>query len=205
MARERDEGKRLAILAAAKRLFAKTGFDATSVADLSREVALPVGTLYTYFENKDAIVQTLVAEGWASFFETLSSAVTGPGSPEERLSLIVYRFLPELFSDLDLISIILARADKDDELEDKLERLGALVSSLMAELADSRGLSFDFPPKRAMAAIGVYLLGSLDTLRVSRSAGIDLGAEDLIDFIRLSVQSSFGVELKYPSSPSKTD
>jgi AcrR family transcriptional regulator len=205
VARERDEGKRLAILAAAKRLFATRGFDATSVADLSREVALPVGTLYTYFAHKDAIVQALVEEGWDSFFATLSFAANGPGSPEERLSLIVYRFLPELFSDLDLISIILARADKDDKLEEKLGRLGGLVSSLMAELAAARGLAFDFPPRRAMAAIGIYFLGSIDTLRVSRSAGIELGAEDLIDFIRMSVQSSFGVELKDPSSSVKTD
>jgi hypothetical protein len=75
----------------------------------------------------------------------------------------------------------------------------------MAELAVSRSLVFDFPPRRAMAAIGIYLLGSIDTLRVSRSAGIELGAEDFIDFICLSVRSSFGVELKDPSSSLKTD
>lgn len=198
MARERDEGKRLAILAAAKRLFASRGFDASSVADLAREVELPVGTLYTYFDNKDAIVQTLVEEGWQSFFDQLSAATSGAGSAEERLALVVYRFLPALFADLDLISIILARADKDAGLEEKLERLGGLISSLVEELSSSRGVALDFPPKRAMAAIGIYFLGSIDALRVSRSAGLELGPEDLIDFIRLSVQNSFGVELKPP-------
>jgi AcrR family transcriptional regulator len=199
MARERDEGKRRAILEAAKRLFAARGFDATSVADLAREVELPVGSLYTYFDNKGAILSTLIEEGWRTFLESLSVSSEGPGSPEERLSLIVYRFLPALFSDIDLISIILAEADKDNKLEEKLERLGALISSLMAELAASKGFKLDFPPRRAMAAIGVYFLGSLETLRVSRSSGIELGAEDLIDFIRLSVQNSFGVELKPPA------
>lgn len=200
MARERDEGKRLAILAAAKRLFAARGFHGTSVSDLAREVDLPVGSIYTYFANKDAIVQTVIEEGWEGFFAALASVAEGPGSPEGKLSLIVYRFLPELFSDVDLISIILAEADRGSGLEDKLERLASLFSGLVSELASSRGLSFDFSPRKAMAAISIYFLGSLDTLRVARSAGIKVGPEDVIDFIRLSVANSFGVELSPPGS-----
>ena len=65
MARERDEGKRLAILAAAKRLFASRGFHGGSVSDLAHEVDLPVGSIYTYFENKEAIVAAIVAKDLA--------------------------------------------------------------------------------------------------------------------------------------------
>lgn len=199
MARERDEGKRLAILAAAKRLFAARGFHGTSVSDLAREIDIPVGSIYTYFANKDAIVQTVIEEGWEGFFAALASVAGGSLPPEEKLSLIVYRFLPELFADVDLISIILAEADRGSGLEDKLERLASLISGLVSELASSKGIGFDFSPRRAMAAISIYFLGSLDTLRVARSAGIEMGAEDVIDFIRLSVANSFGVELSPPS------
>lgn len=205
MARERDEGKRLAILAAAKRLYAHEGFDATSVSDLAREVDLPIGSIYTYFENKDAIVRTLIEEGWQGFFAALSSAATGPGSPEERLSLIVYRFLPELFTDLDLISIILARADRDERLAEKVEDLAELIVRLMSELGASRGVSISFDGKQAQAAIGIYFLGCIDTLRIARSAGLDLGPADLINFIALSVQNSFGVRLEAPVAKSETD
>ena len=195
MARERDEGKRLAILATAKRLFAARGFHGTSVSDLAREVDLPVGSIYTYFANKDAIVQAVVEEGWEAFFATLAAAADGPGSPEEKLSLIVYRFLPELFADVDLISIIIAEADRDTRLEEKLERLASLVSGLISQLSTSRGMNVNFSSSMAMAAISIYFLGSLDTLRVARSAGIKVGPEDVIDFIKLSVANSFGVEL----------
>jgi AcrR family transcriptional regulator len=198
VARERDEGKRLAILAAAKRLFAARGFYGTSVSDLAREVELPVGSIYTYFESKEAVLRTVIEEGWDEFLLSLESAIAGPGKPEERLGLIVYRFLPALFADVDLISIILGEADRSSRLEEKLERLASLISGLIAELASARGLAMSFPPSTAMAAITIYFLGSLDAVRISRSAGIKVGPEDVIDFIKLSIENSFGVEIKAP-------
>jgi AcrR family transcriptional regulator len=198
MAREKDEGKRQAILAAAKRLFAARGFHGSSVSDLAREVDLPVGSIYTYFESKEAIVTTVIEEGWEGFFEDLAAAIGGPGSPEERLALVIYSFLPALFADVDLISIILAEADRGTLLQDKLESLAALVAGLVGELASARGVEMAFPPRRAMAAITIYFLGSLDAIRIARSTGIEVTTEDVIDFIKLSVENSFGVVLSLP-------
>jgi hypothetical protein len=45
----------------------------------------------------------------------------------------------------------------------------------------------------------IYFLGSLDAVRIGRLAGIEVGPEDAIDFIKLSVENSFGVELKEPA------
>jgi AcrR family transcriptional regulator len=199
MARERDEGKRLAILSAAKKLFAARGFLGASVSDLAAEVDLPVGSIYTYFESKDAILHTVTEEGWAEFLAALEGAIAGPGTPRERLALIVYRFLPELFSDVDLISIILAESDRSVHLETKLERLASLLSGLIGELAAESGVAMEFAPRRAMAAITIYFLGSLDALRIARSAGISLGSEDVIDFIKMSIESSFGIRLEAPA------
>jgi AcrR family transcriptional regulator len=198
LARERDEGKRSAILAAAKRLYAARGFHAVSVSDLAREAELPVGSIYTYFESKEAIVRAVIEEGWEAFLASLSEALSGASGPAERLSLVVYRFLPELFADVDLISIILTEAGRSFSIEDKLERLASLVSGLVSELASARGLVMDFTPERARAAVAVYFLGSLDAVRLGRNAGIGIGTEDVIDFIKLSIENSFGVEIKKP-------
>jgi AcrR family transcriptional regulator len=198
LARERDEAKRGAILAAAKRLFAARGFHAVSVADLAREVELPIGSIYTYFASKEAIVRAVVEEGWQGFVDSLAGALSGPGGPAERFSVLLYRFLPELFADVDLISIILTEAGRSFSLEDKLERLASLISGLVAELAASRGLSMTLTAAQARAAIAVFFLGGLDAVRLGRSAGVAIGTEDVIDFIRLSIENSFGVELRRP-------
>lgn len=198
MARERDEAKRLAILSGAKRLFAERGFHGVSVSDLAREIDLPVGSIYTYFESKESIVATVVEEGWAVFVASLEAALSGPGGPDERLSLVLYRFLPRLFADVDFISIVLAEAGKSFGLKDKLERLSSLVSGLVTELAAERGLLMDFPPERTKTAIVVCFLGSIEAVHLGMCAGIDIGPEDVIDYIRLSIERGFGVEIIKP-------
>lgn len=198
MARERDEGKRQAILAAAKRLFAASGFHGTSVSDIAREAGLPVGSLYTYFGSKDEVFRKVIDEGWEEFYGALALAVGAEGKPEDKLALVVYRFLPVLFEDVDLIAIIMAEADRGTGLEEKLERLAGLVSGLIARLAESRGIALDFGARTAKAAITVYFLGALDAVRVSRSAGIDVGPEDVLAFIRMSIENAFGISIEPP-------
>lgn len=198
MARGKDESKRRGILGAAKRLFAARGFHGTSMTDLARETGLPVGSIYTYFRNKDAILSAVIEEGWSEFFEGLSRSLEGSPGPEEKIELVVDRVLPELFKDIDLITILLGEAGRGDAggmafgLEEKLEGLASLISGIIVSLAEERGLVIDFPPRRAMAAICLYFLGALYTVRLSRSAGLKVGEDEILDFIRLSIENSFG-------------
>jgi len=192
MARERDESKRQAILAASKRLFAAKGFHGTSVSDIVREVGLPAGSLYTYFGSKDEVFRSVIDEGWEEFFGALSEALGAVDRPEDKLSLIVYRFLPSLFEDVDLIAIIIAEAGRGSGLEEKLERLASLVTLFVARLSASRGIAFEFDERTAKAAIIVYLLGSLDAVRLARRSGLSVKVEDVLSFIRLSIENSFG-------------
>jgi AcrR family transcriptional regulator len=201
MAREKDPGKRDAILSAAKRLFAERGFHDASVSDLARETGLPVGSIYTYFENKEAVFRTIIDEGWEDFFRALAEILDAADGPERKLSLIIYRVLPGLFEDVDLISLILAEAGRGVALDEKLERLAALIGSVVVELARKKGLAFDFPANLAMSALSVFFLGSLDTVRLARSAPLAIGQDDVIDFIRLAIENSFGISIERPSDP----
>lgn len=49
---EESQGKREAILAAARALFAQKGYEETTIADIAREAGIAVGTVYLYFRNK---------------------------------------------------------------------------------------------------------------------------------------------------------
>lgn len=48
--------KRLAILRAARELFANNGYDDTTIAEIAREAGVAVGTVYLYFANKHDIL-----------------------------------------------------------------------------------------------------------------------------------------------------
>ncbi|HOX18381.1 MAG TPA: TetR/AcrR family transcriptional regulator [Spirochaetales bacterium] len=195
MAREKDESKREAILAAAKRLFAERGFKGASVSDIVEPLGMPVGSVYTYFENKDDILSSLIEEGWAEFEAGLEEAVRAEADPARRLSLVVKRFLPELLRDEELVTLILIEAPRVTDLGAKLERLATLIAGLVVDAAASKGVAIDFPPLQAAAALSVFFLGSLDTMRLSRRVGLPVGEAEVLGFIEMAIKSSFGLEL----------
>lgn len=195
MAREKDEGKRQAIMAAAKKLFAQEGFHGASISDMARETGLPVGSIYTYFENKEDLIRTVIDEGWGEFFDGLTLALSQAESPERKFAIIIYRILPGLFEDVDLISILLSEAARFADIEEKLERLSAIIADLVMELARKQDIRMAFSPAQAKAAIALYFLGSLDSVRLSRNAGLGISAEDIIAFISFTIENSFRIRL----------
>ena len=56
------EEKKKALLAAARRVFAKKGFAATKIDDVAREAEIGKGTVYEYFRSKDDIFFALYEE-----------------------------------------------------------------------------------------------------------------------------------------------
>lgn len=54
--RDDTRDKRRAILAAARELFARQGYDETTIAQIARGAGVAVGTVYLYFENKHDIL-----------------------------------------------------------------------------------------------------------------------------------------------------
>jgi len=50
-----------AIMAAAKKVFARNGFDGATFADVAGEAGLPFEAVYQYFDSKDALFGALIA------------------------------------------------------------------------------------------------------------------------------------------------
>lgn len=191
MARERDEAKRKAILDEASRLFAERGFHATSVSDIVKGIDLPVGSVYTYFRNKDDIIRSAIEEGWSDFYDTLSSACAAESGPAARLDLIVNRYLPSLLEKTELIALILSEGLRFTDLNSKLERLAVLIGGVLQDLAAERGVPISLSPRQAVTALSVFFLGSLDTIRLSKQAGLPLRDSDVVSFIRFMVENAF--------------
>lgn len=57
------ETRRRAILIAAHRCFARSGFRDTTMQDIADEAGLSVGALYRYFPGKDALIEALASWG----------------------------------------------------------------------------------------------------------------------------------------------
>ncbi len=48
------------IMTAAKKMFGRNGFDATTIADVAKEAGLSFDVVYQYFDSKDALFQALI-------------------------------------------------------------------------------------------------------------------------------------------------
>ena len=94
--------KREAILRAATRVFAESGYFNSKVADIARVAGVADGTVYLYFKSKEDILH--------SIFERNTSAAIGEGreelakitDPREKLRRIARHHLERLGSDRDL-------------------------------------------------------------------------------------------------------
>jgi AcrR family transcriptional regulator len=193
MAREKDENKRIAVLQTSKLLFSSKGFVNTSIADIVRETGMSVGTIYTYFKSKDEIVRAIVEEGWSSLYSRIETAVAGAQSSQAGLELLVETFLPELLQDLPLINILLSEAIDYTRLEEKVEKLTDLMSSLLK--ADRPGASGWPGVSRQMLRTGliVVFLGVLNAVRIVRRSSLGIRTEDIIAFVDHLARGSLGV------------
>jgi AcrR family transcriptional regulator len=62
VARPKSEDRRNAILDAATRLFAERGLTAAPTSEISKQAGVAEGTLFTYFETKDHLINALYRE-----------------------------------------------------------------------------------------------------------------------------------------------
>ena len=80
-----SDQRRRQIFGAATTVFARLGFQQARMDDIAGEAGLSKGTLYLYFDSKDAIIEGLMRELFEAELAQLRALVGTPGSVAERL------------------------------------------------------------------------------------------------------------------------
>jgi len=193
MARARDGKKRDIIIKAAKTLFSTRGFFNSSIADIVKDTGLPVGTIYTYFTGKEEIVRTIVDEGWEDLYNRLVNCMATQLTVEERLRLLLDKFLPELFGDIEFIHILLSEAIDLTRIQEKVDQLSGLIYLLIKEHIDAKQINWDITQNSMKTALVVYFLGILNAVKLSTSTGIT--TPEILAFIKQTIASSLKINL----------
>lgn len=76
------------ILQTARRLFANSGYDATRTRDIAEAAQIATGTLFNYFQTKEAIVACLAVEAMGESLVEASEASEGATLEEELFTLV---------------------------------------------------------------------------------------------------------------------
>ncbi len=94
--------KREAILRAAIRVFAHSGYFNSKVADIAREAGVADGTVYLYFKSKEDILHSIFDRNMEEAIADGRRRLEGVTDPRERLRRIAHMHLDRLGADRDL-------------------------------------------------------------------------------------------------------
>lgn len=113
-----DSAKCAQILDGARRVFLARGFDAASMGEIARAAGVSKGTLYVYFDSKEALFRALIEERKRSAAERLTAFDPSNHDVEAVLSDFARRFIEELTQPLhvSLVRMVIGAAEKFPDL-----------------------------------------------------------------------------------------
>jgi TetR/AcrR family fatty acid metabolism transcriptional regulator len=168
-AREGARGAfRDAIVTAAERVFARSGFYETKMAEIAREAGVGVGTLYNYFESKEVIFGEIVLVRQAEFHRTVEAAASA-GDPIERLRPIVASCLSYLDEHGDLLAIFEERGAMNECDVERLagpkaargyEELLEFIEKTMRTAVRAKSIRSDVDPRLLVAMLSGAMNGA---------------------------------------------
>ncbi len=111
-ARTGSQDRRRAILDAAVRVFARSGFHACRVSDIADEAGVAYGLVYHYFGSKDSVLDTLFLERWDVMLATISEVDATDAAAREKLYAIASFIVDSYRHDPELMKVIIVEVTR---------------------------------------------------------------------------------------------
>jgi TetR/AcrR family transcriptional repressor of mexJK operon len=153
--RPKDEGKRCAILEAAGQCFLEHGFTGTSMDTVAREAGVSKLTVYSHFQNKDALFKEVITDKCNQFAPPASFLALINEEPRKALTQIANGFVRLMVSPevLAMYRVVIGESAKNPKVAGLLHEAGpqrvleAFVELLRAYV--KKGLLDVAEPERA--------------------------------------------------------
>lgn len=134
-----SEAKRIEIMGVATGFFATRPYHEVRIDDIAAAAKVGKGTVYTYFESKDALYLALIREGFAKLVEGVRADLAKQGAGTwERLGRIVSGLVDFGFSFPDLFRVLrsgVVLADDPELQRTRLELYGIIEVEIRAGAA----------------------------------------------------------------------
>lgn len=126
----RKQRTRVALIEAARRLFAGQSIEATSISEIAEEADIAVGSFYNYFPSKDELLAALLETSFAQQLTLLRSRQKQVDDPAEKVS-IAHRHLIELATNEPELGWLVVRFEVPQRIG-----AGALAAAARTDLED---------------------------------------------------------------------
>jgi AcrR family transcriptional regulator len=142
---QRTEATKRKLLAAAKRIFAKDGFEAARLEDIAAGAGYTRGAFYANFESKEDIFFALLEEWVRDRIESVTATLRRHNNPLDRLAALRKHYA-EVATDRRLVLIslefklfALRHPEAHARLRDRHRRIRASWGKLLSELLHALG------------------------------------------------------------------
>ncbi len=138
------EANRARILDAARALVTEGGFQAASMAAVAARAEVATGTLYRYFDSREALLLEVFRAVSDAEMGRLEDIAAGPGRPAERLTQVAQAFVRRAVRGLKQAYALLAEPLDGALAEERLayrRRHAAVFERLMREAAAAGEIS----------------------------------------------------------------
>ena len=151
----KSERTRATVRAAAAECFALSGFQATTTAEIARRAGVSEGTVFLHYTNKLGLLTAVTREFYDRLQQQGEAAVTGEGTPTDRLRRLVADWCSMMAQKWDLVQAYIhaAQTSPGTELADVViesnRRYTRLYTGVIDEMKASGELDAAFPTSLA--------------------------------------------------------
>jgi AcrR family transcriptional regulator len=187
MSDEEKEARRADILSAAKKVFARKGYHGTTIAEIAKTAKLSYGSIYWYFDSKDALFHELMeSEAQALRRHVTEALTTTPtaGAADAPFRAAVRATFEFFESDRALVKLLFRDSYA---LGDRFEKhLFGIYEAFIGDIeeiirdAQERGLVTGYPPRMVAFSVAA-LVGQIAHRRVVTDDGLSAGV--VADFV----------------------
>ena len=164
----RDPDKPHAIIDAAIRVFARSGYYNSRVSDIAREAGIASGTIYLYFKTKDEILVTVFREKMAEWVAHVRREVAGEPDAIAKIRRLVALHFEVLEGNPDLAEVVQVELRQGQKFfrgasAHEVSAYFALIGSVLEEGVAAGQIRRDLPVPVATK----MLFGAMDQLATS--------------------------------------
>src|SRR5262249_21166542 len=143
--------RREEILAAAARIFAQKGFEATTLEEIAEKAEFGKGTLYLYFENKEHLFFSILDDGVQAFHEFVEQKLKEIADPTQKLQCYIQASFEFVQGHEDFLKLYLFEMFQPNVLEpryrEKLKRTFRdklrILEEILKPVFEANAVEFD--------------------------------------------------------------
>ena len=157
--------KREAIMRAATKVFARSGYFNSKVADVAREAGVADGTVYLYFKSKEEILRSIFERNTGEAVRAGREELAKIEDPREKLRRIARHHLERLGADRDLAIVFQVELRGTTKFMEEFSAAGlAEYLGLIREVFEEGQAAGAFRKSLKAKLVAKVLFGALDEM-----------------------------------------